>query len=192
MLYRKNPIAFILFIAFVFIYSVSSAAAESSREYRVKAVYLYKFLLFTEWPEEAFRQNDDKITIGILGAPDSFGDMFKEVEGKKIKERKLVIRRFGPESAVDSLKECQMLFISSLLRKNIDELIKSLAEQPVLTVSEIKGFVDNGGIINFLVKKDSVRFEINNGSARRVGIKFSSKLLRLAEKVVEDSDNDEK
>lgn len=153
-------------------------------EYEMKAVFLYQLLHFAEWPQKAFADNEHMITIGILGK-DPFGNMFKPVEGDVIDGRRLVIKRFKKGASAESLKACQLLFISSSVGGDVGVVLESLNEYPVLTVSEVKGFAELGGMVNFVVKKDELKFEINKGAAERFGIKFRSKLLRLAVRIVE-------
>ena len=45
---------------------------------------------------------------------------------------------------------------------------------------EMKQFVESGGMINFTLVEDKVRFEINLGSAKKVNLKINPKLLKLA------------
>lgn len=172
---------------------VSSGAADidlatkkqrEASEYQLKAVYLYNFLLFTEWPEDGSDKSKDLIVIGIVGK-DRFRDAFKDVEGKPINGRTLIVKRFDNDASVESFKKCDLLFISSSLRREVPYILDSLRGRAVLTVSEINGFVESGGMINLLVRKQTVEFEINTAAAERVGIKFRSKLLRVAARVVD-------
>lgn len=173
------------------IVKVAEAAAAEKRatEYQIKAVYLYNFLLFSEWPDDQSGKPKDSIIVGIIGK-DSFRDAFKEVEGKPVNGRKLIIRRFKSDAPLESLKKCDLLFISSSLKKKARDLIKLLASHAVLTVSETGEFVDLGGMIDLVKKKDTIKLEINKAAAERVGIKFRSKLLRVAARVVENSDGE--
>ena len=159
------------------------AGTKVTEEYNMKAAFLYQFLAFAEWPKEAFANNEDTITIGILGE-DPFGDMFKSVEGELVDGRRLVIKRFEESPSAETLQACQVLFISSSLAEKAGVVLEAVNDHPVLTVSEVKGFAELGGIVNFVMKKDQLRFEINKGAAERVGIKFPSKLLRVAERIV--------
>ncbi len=155
-----------------------------SQEYQIKAGFLYKFLFFVEWPEEVTSKLEDPIIIGILGQ-DPFGDAFEPVEGSIIQKRKLVIQHFEKDTPVNVLKHCHILFISSSAEKDMKKIIQSMKQSPVLIVSEVEGFLEFGGMLNFIVTEDRVRFEINRRAAEAVGITFRSKLLRLAERIVE-------
>ena len=160
-------------------------AAPLSLEYQIKAGFIYKFLLFAEWPEAASGAPETTITIGILG-DDPFGNAFRPIEGQTVDGKTLAIKRFEKGTPCEMLRRCRLLFISPSLKDDIEEILASLKDHPVLTVSEVRLFVDSGGMINLTTKKDRVRFEINKAAAEHVGIKFRSRLLRVASRVVED------
>ncbi len=172
-------------LVLVILFSTVSFAAEPEREYQIKAAFLYKFLLFAEWPEDVTDEFRDTIRIGIIGK-DSFGNAFEPVEGEIINGRKLIIKRFGKDVSTVMLRKCHILFISSSLKKDVDKILEPLNEYPIITVSEVKGFTQSGGMINFVIKKKRVGFEINMSAAESAGIKFRSKLLRVAQRIVEN------
>ncbi len=167
------------------LFPITSNAAEPMSEYEIKAGFLYKFLFFTEWEEGAFVNNKASIIIGIVGK-DPFGKIFNEIEGQTVDGRTLVIKRFDQDVPIEALRQCRVLFISPSLKGKMGDLLESLRGHPVLTVSEVNEFTHLGGMINFVRKKNKVSFEINKAAAERVGIKFRSKLLRVATLVVED------
>ncbi len=78
---------------------------------------------------------------------------------------------------------CHVLFISRSEKSRMSRILQELGEAPVLTVADTDGFLDRGGIINFILEGSKVRFESNQEAAERAGIKISSKLLRLATQV---------
>ena len=157
--------------------------AQEDPAYQIKAGFLYQFLFFVEWPTIVESGSDDEVVIAILGK-DPFGDAFDAVEGLLINGRRLVIKRYDQLPAPQDLKNCRLLFISPSLQNNMVKIIQTLKAYPVLTVSDVKGFVDAGGMINFVIKEDRVRFEINPDAAAHVGIKIRSKLLRVAERIL--------
>jgi len=57
----------------------------------------------------------------------------------------------------------------------------------VLTIGESPEFIGLGGIINFVLEDEKVRFEINVAAADKAQLKIRSQLLRLAKKVVDDN-----
>jgi hypothetical protein len=78
------------------------------------------------------------------------------------------------------LKNCQIVFISPSEKQRFGQILESLKDSKTLTVSEIEGFAEQGGIINFVSERNKVRFEINPEAARSKGLTISSELLKLA------------
>lgn len=146
---------------------------------QVKAALLFNFARYVEWPP-GFLNNEEIIVFGVLG-PDSFREIFSEmISGKSIAGKRTLIRHFRSTS---ELEATHILFISSETER-ANEAIKALQGQSVLTVSDMNGFLGSGGMINFVTRSDKVRFEINARAAGRSGIKISSALLALADKVI--------
>ncbi|MFO7892060.1 MAG: YfiR family protein [bacterium] len=147
-------------------------------EYQVKAKYLYNFTRFVDWPDQTFSHPDSPFIIGILGE-DPFGiDLDKTVEGKKIKNRNFIIKRF---KKFNDLKYCHILYIGIDDHGKRKKIIKKLSDRNILTVSDKKNFAQNGGIINFIIKDKKIRFQINFQAAQESNIQISSKILRQAD-----------
>jgi hypothetical protein len=147
-----------------------------SKEYQVKAAFLFNFVQFVEWPPVAFTKPETPICIGVLG-DDPFGTALDDtVHGETVQSRKLVVQR---SRRVEDLKECQLIFISKSETERVHGILGDLDPFPVLTVSEAQGFAQHGGIINLYLAGNKVRFEINLAGARRKGLKISSELLSL-------------
>jgi hypothetical protein len=158
---------------------------EVPREYQIKAVFLFNFAKFVEWPATAFPDAEAPLRLCVLGE-DPFGAALEEtVRGESIADRTLAIER---SRQVDDLKDCQLLFISRSERDRVATILSQLGPGAVLTVSEVEDFTRRGGIINFYLDGNRVRFEINQASARRMGLKIDAQLLSLA-KIVETEGN---
>ncbi len=164
---------------------LSAAHAEQSkiREYQLKAAFLYNFARFVEWPEESFTDSDDTVNLCVWGK-DPFGPLLDRViEGKTARGRGLVIKRL---TGAEEMKSCQIVFVSFSNENLLPGLLNTLGNTAVLTVGEGEGFARGGGVINFVIEEDKVRFEINVDAADRAGLKISSKLLKLA-RIVKDN-----
>ncbi|HLX70991.1 MAG TPA: YfiR family protein [Verrucomicrobiae bacterium] len=155
------------------------AESPVQREYEIKAAYLYNFINYIDWPENAFPAPGGTITIGVVGE-NSFGAALDVLNGKQVKGRTLALKQITDPKDFD---QCQILFISSSEKARLPELLGKLKDSRVLTVSEIDGFAEQGGIINFISEHNKVRFEINPDAARRLGLNISSELLKLAKLV---------
>jgi len=155
----------------------ADAQSEPPSEYQIKAAFLYNFAKFVEWPADTFADPHDPIVLGIVGE-DPFGSVLdKIVLGKTVNGRGLMIKRLKPGP---DLRKCHILFISSSEKKHLAPILESLQGSSVLTVGETDRFAQSGGVINFILEENKVRFEINSETAARARLKISSKLLALA------------
>jgi hypothetical protein len=146
------------------------------QEYQVKAVFLFRFIQFIEWPKDSPQTHESSICVGVLG-DDPFGAALDEVvKNEVVHYRKLTVRR---SSQPDDLKSCALVFVSRSEQGRMSGIVASLSSAPVVTVSEVPGFGKLGGIINFFLEGKKVRFEINPSAAKKHGLRVSSELLKL-------------
>ena len=146
-------------------------------EYQVKAAHLLNFLKFVEWPEDSFADPLAPIVIGVVGE-DPFGSALPEVViGKTVQGRDLVLRKYR---VGEDLRGAHLLFISASEKKQLSQILSSLRGSSVLTVADTEGFLEAGGMIQFLNENEQVRFAINADAVNGSRLKMSAKLLRLA------------
>jgi len=158
----------------------SGEARAQGKEYQIKAAFLFNFAQFVQWPESAFPDAGAPFCIGILG-DDPFGGVLEDtIQGETINHHKLTVRH---AQRFEDLENCQMIFICKSEESRLSGIFSKIDSKPILTVSEIDGFAENGGAINFYLQGNKVRFEINPGFAQRGGLKISSQLLSLGKVV---------
>jgi bifunctional DNA-binding transcriptional regulator/antitoxin component of YhaV-PrlF toxin-antitoxin module len=90
------------------------------------------------------------------------------------------------DGQMDILRKCHLLFICPSEKKTINQIIDLVKDRGVLTVADTQGFLDAGGIINFVIEDNKVRFNINLTASEKARLKIRSQLLRLAKRVVKD------
>jgi hypothetical protein len=152
----------------------------SPSKYQVEAVFLFNFAKFVEWPVAAFPAANAPIIIGVMGT-DPFGDSLPHIiEGKMVNGRPFLIKHLAADSPVGN---CHILFVSHSEASRMSAILGQAGALPVLTVGEDDSFARNGGIINFVLKNDKVRLEIDLAAARKAGVAISSKLLAVADVV---------
>ena len=167
-----------LFAASVFLLSAQTPA---NREYQIKAVFIFNFTQFVEWPVNTFATPQSPLIIGVLGQ-DPFGSYLDEtVANEKVNEHPMIIKRFRH---VEDIKECHLLFIQSAETVKMPQIISSLKGRSILTISDASNFMKQGGMIRFFTIDNKIQFQINPEAAKASGLTISSKLLRLAEIVV--------
>ncbi len=145
------------------------------REDKIQAAFIYKFIQFIEWPSN-IESSSNKFIIGTFGRT-NMQELLQTFAGEKINERILEIR---PIDNLNDIKQCHILYISPLETNNLDKILESLKDSSVLTISRMKDFANKGGMINFFINEERVRFEINPDSAQKAGLKISSKLLKVS------------
>ena len=167
-------------ISLLVVSNLANSAAETSPEYQVKAVFLFNFAQFVEWPPQSFEDPAAPFVIGVLGT-DPFGSALEgAVRGETLNGRSFVIERYRN---VTEIRHCQILFISRSEAAHIDEISAALAGHSILTVSDIEGSAQHGVMIRFVAENNRIRLRINADAAKAVGLSISSKLLRPAELV---------
>jgi hypothetical protein len=155
-----------------------SAQTATSPEYQIKAVFLFNFAQFVDWPPKAFADAQTPLVIGILGE-DLFGSYLDEtVRGEKVNNRPLVVQRFR---RIGEIKACHVLFISRSENARLEEILASLKGRSILTVGDNDDFALRGGMIRFVTEKNKIRMRINLEAVKAANLTISSKLLRLAE-----------
>jgi hypothetical protein len=149
-------------------------------EYQVKAVYLFNFSGFVQWPQTAFDSPDSPFIIGILGS-DPFGETIDAVvRGESLNGRPLQVRRF---KTVDEVTDCNILFIGRQESARLEDTLEALRGRSVLTVTDIDGAEHHGAMIVLFNRDNRIRMRINLAAARAGNLVISSKLLRPAEVV---------
>ena len=167
-------------LTLILAFGVHAEAAESDKEYEVKARYLHTFTKYTEWPAEAFTNATAPLVIGVLGE-DPFGKLLDQtVKDKLSQDRKVVVQR---SRRVEELRGCHLLFISRSEKKRLPEILSALRDTRVLTVCDEDSFLEQGVMIRLLVVEEAVRFEVKLGPAERAGLKFNSRMLDAAKRV---------
>ena len=161
--------------------SGTRAQSPTAGEYQVKAAFLFNFAKFVEWPASSFSDASAPLRICVLGR-DPFGEELRNITKEKtVNGRKLEVSQvFDLQVA----RTCQILFIASSETARLKQILASLRGTDALTVGDTKGFVEQGGMINFVLENSRVQFEVNRKAAEQGGLKISSKLLSVAKLVV--------
>lgn len=209
---KKNKIKIrilaLLLICSVLLSTAMCSEPVQSRERKIKAAFLYNFINFVQWPEKVMDDTDGPVVIGIVGKADATRE-FEAIAKKKIKNKKIVVQfidlcdsvkklkdtrtRKKWKASIESLKKCHVIFINdckSISKEDASVILKEFEGLSILIVGERTGFLERGGIINFMTGK-KVHFEINLHSATLKGLEIRSKLLKLAKRVIKEGKSGE-
>lgn len=151
-------------------------------EYQVKAVYIYNFLRFVDWPPDTFATESDPIQVCVVGEH-PVGRALAPIETQAARGRAIQLHILEPRS---QFKHCQVLFIGTRNANLASTLLEQVENTPVLTVSDMDRFVALGGMIGFVIKEDHVSLEINLREIRAADLRISAKVLEIASTVIAD------
>ena len=179
---KKKAVQIFILPLFLYAFCPKFAAGQTSSEYHIKAAYLYNFTQFITWPEQTFTPRDQTLIIGVYGENPFNGFLENVVRGEKAKGRTIQVRYIN---SVEDLNACHVLYIGTYNRKEIKELLSECHNRNILTVSDSENFIKLGGMVRFVTVNNNVKFQINPIVVENAGLKISSKVLRLAEIVVE-------
>jgi len=171
------------FRSYVFLILVSmswcgSVQADLSREYQLKAAYLLNFARFIYWPEPVI-STTESFNICVIG-DNPFADSLDRLSDKKIKNKSIKVKYSSEYNPKDN---CRIVYISKNKEDVFKEVIKKLNNNTVLTVSDVEGFSQQGGMIGFVRIKNKIKFEINIDQSIKSNIKYRSQLLEVAEQL---------
>ena len=161
--------------------SVLLASTESTpqltKEFHIKALFLYNFANFVEWPSDAFKDTETPLRMCLYGSV-PFGGFLDAVDGTRIRDRNLKIIRTSDPADIES--GCHILFVGTNHLDTIEQLFKNMNHLFVLSIGNVEGFTDKGGIVNILRTQDQQKFDINLSKAIENGLLIDSDLLSLA------------
>jgi hypothetical protein len=172
------------FCLLVWLIWVSAGFAEAAEagptEAQVKAALLFNIAKYVEWPTNTFASASTPLVVGICEGG-AFGIEFEKfTAGKMIGDRPVRIRRILHDQ---EYKECHILFIGAAEKKRQAEILDHVKGLPLLTAGETDDFLRQGGMIEFVIKENKVRFQVNLAAARKIPLSISSRVLNVADVV---------
>ena len=150
-----------------------NGAAEMERN--VKAAFLYKFLMFTEFPPSAFADPAAPMVIGVLGDDEMARGLARLVAGRAVNRRALEVRALRENDSTEGL---HLLFVGGSDAGRLARITH--APSPLLVVTEAANGLQHGSVINFRIVAERVRFDVSLEAADKHKIKLSSRLLTVA------------
>lgn len=172
-------IARILFSLLAIALVSPTQAEDISREYRIKAAYLYNLGKFITWPNENEIPKDAPITICIYGY-NPFERYLDKLQERQIRGRPISVRYLGENDAVDG---CQLLFISQLNTLRPKLLSAPPPYPPILTISDDQDFLNHGGHVSLVANNNNVQLDIDLTRAKQTGFNVSASLLEIAHRI---------
>lgn len=169
---------YLIFVSVTFVLTMSGFA-QVSKEYQLKAVFLWRLAQFTQWPSGAFEGPDSPIVICVLGE-NPFGEALDmTVRGETAHGRKFAVQQ---HRAIDQIKGCHILYITSSGTRQAKEISAAVTGRSVLTVRDSNGLPSSyEPIVRFITEQNRIKLRINLSVATSARLVFDPRLLRAAE-----------
>ncbi|MFI0413490.1 MAG: YfiR family protein [Candidatus Thiodiazotropha sp.] len=158
-----------------------SHAGKSLSEYRLKAALIYRLTKFVEWPVLYLKQHQRSFGVCLLGE-DKFGNALDELEERKVRGLPITVYRFSQSGDIN--KQCQIVFISDSKRAFVKPILQRMQGIPILTLSDMAEFAEQGGMLQFTTGKNRIGFMINLESAKQSNLTISAPLVDLSTVVI--------
>jgi hypothetical protein len=159
---------------------VGSQSIEAASEQSIKAAYLYKFADYVEWPDGVLQASATPFTIGVVGAASLADELEEMTRDRTAHGRPIAVRRIAVH---DRLRDVHVLFIGSAAADSLAGLATAASDQSALVVTEARGALLLGSVINFREVNQRIRFEVSLDAADRSRLKLSARLLAVAARV---------
>jgi len=153
------------------------AAQDAASEEQVKAVFLFNFAHFVDWPPAAF-ESSQPFVIGFVGGEEVVPLLEEAVRGEDRDGHSFQVRRAHSTAPGEP---AHILFIGRSQGDQLARLLAAPARRGTLTVSDVPGAAQRGVMIELVNDRNRLRLRINLAAARAAGLTISSNLLRPAE-----------
>jgi hypothetical protein len=150
---------------------------DQAHEDAVKAGFIYNFIRYNEWPMSGRETRYVRI---CASASRPLGGQLALLQGRKVHGKEIVVRL---QVLPADWGDCQAIFVAAPDDEAAVKLLKQVADLPVLTIGEISGFAERGGMIGLHRVENRIRFDVNQAAVDRAGLKLSSQMLKLADQV---------
>lgn len=164
----------VIILVSLLVLSSSFRIATVDTNSKMKAIFIMNFTKLIEWPK-SYREGS--FVVGVVGESPLYEELSKMAKTKKIANQSLEIKKYHKASEIDN---CHILYLSKEESGEMAEVLKQVKTNSTLIITEEKGFVDKGAGINFIIKDNRQKFELNKKNVEKYKLKVSSNLESLA------------
>lgn len=169
----KTTITKLFFICVIYLASFVTVQAQQT-DYKYHSIFIYNFTKYLQWPSA---NSSGDFVIGVVGNSPIISELEKMAESKTVGSRKIVVKRFA---SVEDVAPCQMLFVPHNQNRHLSEITAKARKSSTLVITESPGLAHKGSNINFVIKENKWRFELNKKAIDEANIKVSQELLSLS------------
>lgn len=169
-------------MCFIVLLSGIAEANQKALDSQLKAAFIERFTRFITFPDKSEIEDPKKPFVLVVFGDPTFGATLEEVYQKQKILNKPVIIKYA--NKIEDISDAHLVYVASNVGNRISELLEYLADKPILTIADTKGFCESGVMINLFVHNKSLKFEVNEKSINSSPLKMSHLLFRKAARVV--------
>lgn len=145
-----------------------------SQETKFIALYLYNFTKYIDWPEE---QKKGEFIIGVVGSNQVFNELLQLAQGKPVGTQTITVKNFRN---LEEISNCHIMFLSENQSRRVDQVVAKFGKSSPLLVTQLEGATLYGAAINFVIRDETMKFELKKSNATKYGLRVHSRLDNLA------------
>lgn len=184
---RLSVAMLILFLCAPALAQPAPSSAADTRLLQVEGAFLVNFLRYTDWPPPRLGDASDPYVVTVVGSPDAAEAVAAvaaaagEIRGRRVQVRRASMATTADRAAAaDLLRTSHLVFVQESAQANLDNVLDTVRDLPILTVSDAPGFAANGGMLGLVQSRAHLAFEANPAAIRNAGLMVSAKVLKLA------------
>jgi len=181
---RRSFVTLGFAVAIMFSVNASVVYAKSYPKEEVRAAFLFNFLKFVEWPATTFAEDGSPFRICMFGDIGS-KKIFNKLSQQEAKSRGIEIDYSGVDNSSipspESLTACHIVYLGFMQTEVAQQVLEATRNQPILTVSIIDSFIENGGMITLVTQGKKNVLQINLTAAQSADLKISANMLDVAQ-----------
>jgi hypothetical protein len=164
----------------VFLLTLVTPSAQDVTESALKAAYIYNFAKFTEWPADVVGAAEP-LALCVFGDADVGIALKRAVKDRVLSGHPMAVSHTAaPAAGAGPQRQCHVIYVSGMTAAEAADVIAGVRDAPVLTLSDVDGFTERGGIAQFFYLNGRLHFTIQLESVKRARLRISSQLLSMA------------
>jgi hypothetical protein len=174
---KSRGASLLLLLLFFVLCGYRTGVSKENLNYAVHARFVYHFVKYLNWPQPSKGNAKEPFILGVWGNKPMLTELTQACAGKKIEDRPLEVRSVNQ---IAEAEKCELVFLAEKEHDQLESLAKAVYNEPVVIVSEYPGSIAQGADINFVIREDRLRFELNPSRLQRKSIQIAGELKRLA------------
>jgi hypothetical protein len=175
-----KKLLFILLLPLVLLTQGAAIRPDQSEEAgaRIKAIYIYNFTKYIEWPAE---YKEGNFVIGVYGTNlPLLNELNKMAASKTVGAQKMEIKNIG---ATAEAAQCHIIFILADNSSQLPDVMTKVKGKSTLIVTDKAGMARQGAGINFSIVENKQKIELNKANIEKYKLKVASTLVEMAVQV---------